>query len=229
LDSKILILLPIWGREKIVDICFDNLKELQKEYNIEVLCVVSEQWAKIKAFKYGFKQVWASNECLGTKMNIGVKEALEYDFDYMMNLGSDDIITKKLLEIYKPFMQDGRAIFGSTKVAFIDSVGKEIKHFDYGILIGAGRMIKKSVLKECVYKNGEVDMYDKIQCGLDLNSLKRFKKYSHTELDNGFDTIFDIKSDTNIWKYTDLKGETQNFDTATKELTTKQLDAILEL
>ena len=103
----------------------------------------------------------------GTKMNIGVKEALEYDFDYMMNLGSDDIITKKLLDIYKPFMQDGRSMFGSTKVAFIDSIGKEIKHFDYGILIGAGRMIKKSVLKECVYKDGEVDMYDKIQCGLE--------------------------------------------------------------
>ena len=72
MDKKILILVPIWKRENITRICLDNLKELQKDFNIEVLCVVSEQWAKETAFKYGFKFVEASNECLGTKMNIGV-------------------------------------------------------------------------------------------------------------------------------------------------------------
>ena len=93
MDKKILILVPIWKRENITRICLDNLKELQKDFNIEVLCVVSEQWAKEMAFKYSFKYVEASNECLGTKMNIGVEESLKYDYDYFMNLGSDDIIS----------------------------------------------------------------------------------------------------------------------------------------
>ena len=73
--------MPIWKRENITKICFDNLKELQKEFNIEVLCIVSEQWAKIMAFEYGFKYVNAPNECLGTKMNIGVRESLKYKYD----------------------------------------------------------------------------------------------------------------------------------------------------
>ena len=68
MDKKILILLPIWGREQITKICFDNLKELQKEFDIQVLCVVSEQWSKIEAFKYGFKHIEAPNECLGLSL-----------------------------------------------------------------------------------------------------------------------------------------------------------------
>lgn len=229
MDKKILILLPIWGRESITKICFDNLKELQKDFNIKVLCIVSEQWAKIEAFKYGFNQVFASNECLGTKMNIGVEEALKYDFDYLMNLGSDDIITKDLFKLYEPYFNNNKAIFGSRKLTFIDSQSKEAKEYDYNFLIGAGRCIRKDVLKECVVKDGVVDMYDKVQAGLDMSSLKRFYKYAHTEIDNDYSTIFDIKSDTNIWSYNCLKGNNITFENATKKLNTKQIDKILEL
>lgn len=221
--------MPIWQRENITKICFDNLKELQKDFNIEVLCIVSEQWAKIEAFKYGFKQVYASNDCLGTKMNIGVQEALQYDFEYLMNLGSDDIITKDLFKLYEPYFKNNKAIFGSRKLTFIDSKSKEAKLYDYDFLIGAGRCIRKDVLIECVVKDGNVDMYDKVNAGLDMCSLKRFYKYAHTEIDNDFNTIFDIKSDVNIWSYNCLKGKSISFENATKKLSTNQLDKILEL
>ena len=229
MDKKILILLPIWQREKITKICFDNLKELQKKYNIDVLCIVSETWAKMLAFEYEFKFISAPNECLGTKMNIGVKEALKYDFDYLMNLGSDDIITDSLFKCYEPYFADNLAMFGSTRATFIDSQSKEVKTFDYKILIGAGRCIRKDVLIDCVENNGEVEMYDKIQIGLDHNSMKKFKRYSHTEIKNPFNSIFDIKSDVNIWYYKDIRGELIDFEKGTKELSTEQIDAILDL
>lgn len=223
MDKKILILLPIWKREAITKICFDNLKELQKEFNIEVLCIVSEQWSKVLAFEYGFKQIYASNECLGTKMNIGVEEALRYDFDYLMNLGSDDIITKDLFESYEEYFNNDRAIFGGTKVTFIDSQTKEAKETDYQVLIGAGRCIRKDVVKECN------PLYGAIQKGLDLNSLTKMKRYAHTEIDIPYGCIYDIKSDTNIWSFDDLGGDKKDFETAVKGLSTKQIDAILEL
>jgi len=230
LDKKILILLPIWQREKITKICFDNLKELQKDFNIEVLCIVSEQWAKVEAFKYGFKQVFAHNDCLGTKMNIGVEAALDYEFDYLMNLGSDDIITKDLFKCYEPYFADGRSMFGATRLTFIDSQAKEAKKFDYGVMIGAGRCIRKDVLKDCVLRNGEVKMYDEIQSGLDMNSMGRFMRYSMTEIKNPFNSIYDIKSAVNIWGYKDFnKGEATTFEDAVSGLTTKQIDSILDL
>jgi len=130
--DKILILLPIWKREKITRICLDNLRELKKDLNIDVLCIVSESWAKAAAFEYGFKYVYASNDCLGSKMNIGVKESLRYKWNYLMNLGSDDLISKELFKTYEPHLKKGVDVLGITKVTFLDSVSKEAKEFDYG-------------------------------------------------------------------------------------------------
>jgi hypothetical protein len=226
LDKKILILLPIWKREAITKICFDNLKELQKDFDIQVLCIVSEQWAKETAFKYGFKYVEASNECLGTKMNIGVEESLKYDYDYLMNLGSDDIITKELFKCYKECFDNNVPFFGPTRLIFVDSIEKECASFDYGIMIGAGRCISKEQIKE-VCSTGV--MYDKLQGGLDMNSMKKFN-CSMVEVENDFDTIYDIKSDVNIWAYKDFNlRKPLNFDDAVSGLTTKQIDNILEL
>lgn len=226
MDKKILILLPIWGRERITKICFDNLKELQKTFNIEVLCVVSEQWAKMEAFKYGFKWVEAPNECLGTKMNIGIKEAMTIKFDYLMNLGSDDIVTKKLIESYKSLFDSDTPFFGSTRLTLIDSKAKELKTYDYKGMMGAGRCISKTALTHTL-KKGYI--YDKIQAGLDMNSASKFD-CQIVEVVNDYDTIYDIKSDVNIWSYTDLKrANPLTFDEGVSGLTTEQIDSILDL
>jgi hypothetical protein len=226
LENKILILLPIWQRERITKICLDNLKDLQKSFNIEVLCVVSEQWAKQEAFKYGFKYVEASNECLGTKMNIGIERAMEMNFDYLMNLGSDDIITKELIESYKDLFYNNVPVFGPTKLTFIDSKAKELKTYNYGIMIGAGRCISKDILKKTLRKG---DIYDKIQIGLDMNSMKKFD-CSMVEVDNDFNTIYDIKSDVNLWTYDVFtKAKQGEFEEGVSGLSTEQIDAILDL
>lgn len=224
MDKKILILLPIWKREKITRICLDNLRDLKKEIDLEVLCVVSESWAKIAAFEYGFKYVEASNECLGTKMNIGVKESLRYKYDYLMNMGSDDIITKELFRLYETHFNRNEKMFGCTKLTFIDSKEKSAKRFDYKVMIGAGRCIRRDLIE------GVGDMYDtNIDCGFDANSMRKFSRHSMTEIENPFDTIYDIKSDVNIWNYKELPGDAVNFETAVSGLNTKQIDSILDL
>ena len=162
----------------------------------------------------------------GTKMNIDVEYAKTLSFDYMMNLGSDDIITKELFECYKPHFEKETGIFGSTRLTFIDSSTKESKQFNYSMMMGAGRCIRKDVLLEYT-KDG---MYDKIQNGLDWNSMKRFVTYSHTEVSNPFNSIYDIKSGENIWKFNELpKGEKLSFENAVSGLSTNQIDRILEL
>lgn len=225
MDKKILILLPIWKREKITRLCLENLRELKKDINLDVLCVVSEQWAKVAAVEYGFKYVEAPNDNLGVKMNIGVKESLRYKYDYLMNLGSDDIITKKLFDIYKPYFEKNLKFFGSTRLTFIDSVEKVAKCFDYTVMIGAGRCIRRDLIEEV----GQ--MYDTdIECGFDANSMRKFIKHSMTEIENPYNTIYDIKSDVNIWNYKELPFTKElSFDSAVEGLSTKQIDSILDL
>jgi len=142
-----------------------------------------------------------------------------------MNLGSDDIITKELFEIYEPLFKENYPFFGGTRLTIIDSKSKRLKTTDYQAMIGAGRCIRKDVLKDVL----EIQpMYSKIQRGLDFNSMSKFK-CAMKEIKNPFRTIYDIKSDTNIWAYDNLGGDELEFEKGIEGLTTKQIDNILEL
>jgi hypothetical protein len=203
-----MILVPIWGREKITELCLDNLKELKKDYNIDVICVVSEQWAKIKAFEKGFKYVEVENFPLGNKMNKGVEYALRFDFDYLMNLGSDDLIDGRLFDLYKPHIEQKKKVFGINKVTFFDSKTKQLKRFDYKHMIGAGRMISREVLM----KYAPIYTPDKNKC-LDDNSAFNMFGVQFNEIESEDDLIIDIKSDENIWAFDYFKGETSELNT----------------
>lgn len=227
--DKTVILLPIWGRKAITTLCLKNLKRLKDKYNFEVMCVVSESWAKMESFNCGFRWIEVSNDDLGHKMNVGVEEVMKLDFDYMMNLGSDDIINEKLFEIYEPYIKKEVGMFGITEVTFIDSQSKETKICDYQILIGAGRMISKKYLEQFVIVDGKSIMYDKgISKGLDINSMKKFD-CTKTEIATAGNLIWDIKGNDNIWVYNNIGGTSVDFETGTLGMSTEQLDDILEL
>jgi len=143
-----------------------------------------------------------------------------------MNLGSDDIITEDLFKSYDDLFKRNDPMFGSTRLTFIDSKEKECATFDYNVMIGAGRCIRKDILVRYT-KDG---MYDKIQAGLDMNSAKRFSEVQTVEVENNPNTIYDIKSDTNIWSYKDFnKKKVIDFETGVSGLTTSQIDSILDL
>lgn len=198
----IMILLPIWGREKITELCLSNLFELKGRHDIEVICIVSEQWAKIRAFEYGFKYVEVENFPLGNKMNKGVEYALKFDFDYLMNLGSDDLIDDRIFELYEPYIEAKEKMFGINKVSFFDIKTKKIKRFDYKHMIGAGRMIRKDVLKA----KHPIYSAEKNKC-LDDNSAWNMFGTKMIEIDCDDDIIVDIKSDENIWSFDYFVGD----------------------
>jgi len=54
-------------------------------------------------------------------------------------------------------------------------------------------------------------------------------KCAMKEIQNPFDTIYDIKSAVNIWVYNNLGGDNIDFEKGVKGLSTKQIDSILEL
>lgn len=205
---KICVIIPIWGRQNIVDICLQRWVEIKKKYDVEVICLVSENWAKLMAFKHGLKFFEVSNNDLGNKMNKGVEYALKFKWDYLMNMGSDDLVSDELFELYRSYIDNKRPMFGLKKIVFFDTETKKAKAVDYGCMIGAGRMIRRDVLESRTLKGKEVDMYDKgISKCLDNNSRKRFNDVGMTEIDNEASLIIDIKSKDNIWSYDYLKGQ----------------------
>lgn len=157
---KILILVPVWKRPEITEICFKGIQRLSKynphKYKIQAVAVVSEPWAKKLCNKYDIKWVYADNEPLGAKLNEGLEHCMGLTFDYLMTLGSDDLIADKLLDIYEPYLEQGTELFGTDKICFVKE--NKAKMVSYNLTIaGAGRMIKREILEKICMNNVKVE------------------------------------------------------------------------
>ena len=96
-------MIPVWKRPEITEICFSGLDRIrQYRDNIEVLCIISEDEYKKKCKAHYIEWTFFENR-LGAKKNHGLKKALEKDWDYLIELNSDDIIKNELLDIYDSY------------------------------------------------------------------------------------------------------------------------------
>lgn len=202
---KILILVPIWQRPEITKIWAYSMGYFLTE-GISVLTILSRDDPFFNAnldiiHHSGFEVCYFQNKPLGQKLNAGIEYALEtYDFDYLMNLGSDDIVHPAILSLYAPYILMKEPFFGLDKVYFFDY----IKHglgLTVEYLWGAGRMIRKDILEKIRY-NGDFVYKNDFSRGLDCNSMENIKKmlnidYLQVKTEN-FPYLVDIKSEFSI-------------------------------
>lgn len=211
---KVLILVPCWGRPQITEVTLHNLslfkKEVSKQWKVQILVVLSPEDVHVQELikyvdKYEFKKVFFQNYPIGNKINAGVNYAMEYfDFDYLMNFGSDDLIHSSIVKLYEQPLVDKALFFGVNNLYFYEWITGETFHFhtyNDAKAIGAGRMISRHILEILRYK--EEDLYAPECCmGLDGNSARNLKHslgIKETVIDaDFFPFIVDIKSDTNI-------------------------------
>jgi hypothetical protein len=80
---------------------------------------------------------------LGEKWNFGLKEALKYKWDYLLTLGSDDLLSGELLRTYT--FEDEAA--GLNRCGILDTLTGETAIFDNSYAIGCGRVIRRDVIE----------------------------------------------------------------------------------
>jgi len=204
-STKLLIFLAVWKRPYITEICFNGIKRLKEhpDYDVQALAVISEEEMIPLCEQYGINWVMYKNEPLGEKKNYGLQKAKEFDFDYLLEIGSDDLITNELLTYYKGFLDYG--FFGVKDVAYIDSADGSCRRLQSKSTYGAGRMISRQNLEKLNFKSWK----DQINKGMDNNSVFAFMR-------NGIDYkqvpsmevpgVIDIKSEVNIWPFNHLTG-----------------------
>ena len=102
-DMKIIANIPCWKRPEVVRLMLQYIPD----WLTPVFCVspedphVDELVSSIKL--YGHDVVMTPNEPLGLKQNKLISYIkCNYEFDYMMHLGSDDIINPNILSLYMP-------------------------------------------------------------------------------------------------------------------------------
>jgi hypothetical protein len=212
---KIQIVIPLWKRPDVTTFCFDHLLKLieASKHDIRVLCVISEsEYIKV-CDDYGFQWIYAENFPVGSKINQGIKRALNYDWDYLMMMNSDNVIKNELLEkYYQPFFEKGEKFFGVNKVTYVNfgtTDAREIK-YDFSIL-GIGKCIRRDVVEQSFKSIGKLYEEQLNKCLDDtmMDNIMKVKIDGKNVLPvtvkyDGM-LAMDFKSEVNIWPWEKFK------------------------
>lgn len=255
---RVLIYLATWQRIEITKICYKNLHRFIAAnpcVSFQVMVVCSESEHIDLAKQNGFNCCLTENLPLGTKLNYGLQQAMDMQWDYVMQIGSDDVLNPQLMQHYLPYMQHGHHIIGVTSCIYLDMASKQAKEFVYtdpGKVIGAGRLISRqaievaavcyTIITSCQMSDGDIKIYRNQQYQMpsikalslinsghakpvnDKTTVKLWKPEANRALDHysqkqltaaGFYPtclqipwmVFDLKSETNIWSFADLPGQ----------------------
>lgn len=210
---KVLIVIPVYKRPEVLQLCLIGLKKLRemvKSWVIAPVFILSPEDEHMKTNEKlvksaGFKVVYFKNLPVSDKLNAGIRYCWEhYDFDYLMNLGSDDLIHPQIEQLYAPYLEKNVHFFGINTLYFWDFNNEKVIYFDtYNTngSIGAARMIHKSIIDW--FMVNEFPLYEPgINSGMDCNSAMNIKR-NMGEVDvivesGKFPYVVDVKTDTNI-------------------------------
>jgi hypothetical protein len=226
--TKILIYLAVWKRPEITELCFRGIKRLQThpDFSIQALAVISEPEMITLCEKYSIAWVMYKNEPLGEKKNAGLQKAKEFEFDYLMEIGSDDLILNELLDDYKKYL--GRDFFGISDAAYINSETGECRRLISKSTYGAGRMISRQALEKANW----VLWVDKLSRGLDNNSVFTLQRkgFNYVRISPmEFPGVIDVKSDENLWKFNYFLGVEYDINEVLKRISEEEKEILESL
>lgn len=149
---RILVFLAVWKRPEITEICFVGINRLIKNsrFPIEAFAVISEESMIPLCNKYNIKWTFYKNDPLGEKKNHGLNEAMKLEWDYLLEIGSDDLVKDDLVELYAPYF--GKYdLFGTKDAIIINSADGMCRRLNSDTTYGLGRMISRKVLEQFAY------------------------------------------------------------------------------
>ena len=145
----IICLIAFLGRHEILKY---NIEMLNKQtIDIKIVLVVSNKKDIQFANDNGIYWVYAPNNPLGRKWQIGLEECRKFNPKAILINGSDDILSLNWAKYCFNFIKNGYDLVGKNSWYLTDITNNNIYHFGYvkpNIIIGAGRMISRDILDE---------------------------------------------------------------------------------
>ncbi|MGR3220859.1 MAG: glycosyltransferase family A protein [Candidatus Anammoxibacter sp.] len=226
---KVVIHTMIWGRFEVFKFWAESVKELKDRFpsvEIDVVVAGSEgKKSKNIVERYGFKYVKTPNSPLGRKANLALLACKKLKPDYVLFLGSDDIVSPKTFEFLLKKMRKGYDEICNMDLYLYDiKSGLTVYFHGYtnhrdGEPMGVGRCLSAEFLDQTKWS-----LWDKqINKYLDGSSNSNLKKISHSRFiyrlkEKGL-MIFDIKSSTFITPFTtELRCERVPFSKISKQV-----------
>ncbi|TFG90141.1 MAG: hypothetical protein E4H16_02375 [Candidatus Atribacteria bacterium] len=207
---KIGIITCMWRRPKIFDIFATGINRLRNSYDIVPLAVGSEGSQSMNLCrKHEFMYLERPNKPLGRKFNDGIRCFRNTDVDYVMVMGSDDLISNSLIDAYMPHMLKGEPLIGILDIYFYDMFDKSLHYWPgYGFKkadmgrkgepLGMARCLSRDLLNRMKWNVWT----DNINKGLDWSMWHKLKAHKIKPVtmklkDTGTFGV-DLKSELNI-------------------------------
>lgn len=220
--KKLLFYVAVWKRPEITEICFMGISRLRRVgiHDVSALAVISETSMIDLCVKYGVDYVMHKNYPLGEKKNAGLKRALEKGFDYLIDIGSDDLLKDEFLSLY-PFEKD---VYGLRDFVMMNSETGECRRLnDRDARFGVGRAISRRAVESL----GKL-WNDNQNHGLDNWSEFELAKagFLGTNIRSEEPLAIDIKSEVNLWPFNYLMGAEYPLDSILQGLSDQEKTAI---
>ena len=213
----------MWQRPEIFDIFGRHTSKL----GIDVIVAGSEgETSRKQAESFGFIYLEQPNQPLADKMNATTIEAMKRGYTHVICVGSDDLLSKELIDEYLRLIREGYHYIGVLDWYFFDTkTGKASYWGGYidhrkGHTCGAGRVISSWLLNQwdgCPWEVKDSLYLDNSMQNKLSNCIKQEHTFSLKE--KGLFAV-DVKSSTNmtpfeLWpnsSYIDAEIITSRFD-----------------
>lgn len=202
------IVSAVWQRPDVFEYFAAGIAELMvhcRDIQFTVIIAGSEGRRSRKMVEQrGFKYIEVPNEPLAAKHNATTAAAASFLPDYVMCIGSDDIITPEAMKVYEEHMRRGIDYIAVTDFYFYDTVTKRAAYWAgyrgnrAGHTCGAGRLISARLMKAWNWRPWELK-HNRV---LDNSMQEKLKTTKHTSAifslkEKGVYAL-DVKSKTNM-------------------------------
>lgn len=233
MKNKILVLSTAYNRPNTEAIFHKFAHRIYEDHGAETLLVNSGTDINL-SFEKGVSMVNWANEPLSNKWAYGLSLTKRMDWDYLLILGSDDIMSDGCFHIYDKYIDQGYDMVCWKDIYFYHIQKKHLKYWAgyegerEGESIGAGRLIKREVIEGLDYKLWDEGM----AYGLDGSMSRRLAplnlKTKILSLKETKEFMVDIKSEKNVSPFNSYTGDLENPNEVFKAHL-PEADAILKL
>jgi len=187
-----------YNRPRILDLWLASIDRLRKAVGWFPAVVVSERVDADACADHGVHHIYQENEPVSFKWNTGVQWLMEQGVDYVMIVGSDDIVSNDLMRNIQEAATQGYDVIGVDKLCFYGNIrGRSglLIPLQQHRMLGVCKTISRSVLEPI---NGVICPTGR-NYGMDALVTKTIAPYVRsTRIVDGL--VVDVKSRRNINK-----------------------------
>jgi len=206
--KRLTIITTLWKRPELTDMILEYYQELARQYPIDLLCAGSEGHnSQHLAVINGWDYIEHPNQPLTQKHNALTMEALKRGAEAVQLIGSDDILSPRLIEyVLQNYSAEADYLLGLKDLYFYSQrTGKAIHHKGFignkiEFSIGCGRVFSRRILTQMDGRPWGNDIQHR---GLDLLCSRRMKALGISErlvtMEEAGEAV-DIKTDIGLTK-----------------------------